>query len=130
MAFRHTVRVRYGECDMQRIVHNAHYLAYCDDAVDTWCRSVLGPFDAEDEPIFDFMLKRATIDWSSAARFGDVLVLEVRPARWGRTSFDVAVVAGAGERPVFTASLVYVSVVPGTARPTPVPPTVRAALCA
>jgi len=28
MSYRHTVRVRYGECDMQSVVFNAHYLAY------------------------------------------------------------------------------------------------------
>jgi argininosuccinate lyase len=28
----HHVHVRYGECDMQRVVFNAHYLAYCDHA--------------------------------------------------------------------------------------------------
>ena len=32
------VRVRYGEVDMQRVVFNAHYLAYCDDAADLWFR--------------------------------------------------------------------------------------------
>ena len=26
----HRIRVRYGEVDMQRVVFNAHYLAYCD----------------------------------------------------------------------------------------------------
>src|SRR5688500_1093405 len=39
----HEVRVRYGECDMQRVVFNAHYMAYCDDAVDTWFRAFLTP---------------------------------------------------------------------------------------
>jgi acyl-CoA thioesterase FadM len=32
VTYRHTIRVRYGECDMQRVVFNAHYFAYCDDA--------------------------------------------------------------------------------------------------
>src|ERR671910_1039928 len=34
--YRHTLRIRYGECDMQGIVFNAHYLAYCDDAFGAW----------------------------------------------------------------------------------------------
>ena len=32
----HHIRVRYGEVDMQRVVFNSHYLAYCDDAVESW----------------------------------------------------------------------------------------------
>ena len=41
MAYVHTIRVRYGECDMQRVVFNANYFAYCDDAVDAWTRHAL-----------------------------------------------------------------------------------------
>ncbi len=33
--FRCQVRVRFGECDMQGVVFNAHYLAYIDDAAAT-----------------------------------------------------------------------------------------------
>ena len=131
MGYRHTVRVRYGECDMQRVVFNAHYLAYCDDAVDTWFRSVLGQFDADpdgDAP-FDFMVKRVAIEWASPARFGDVMELDCAVSRWGTSSFDVTVTgAAAGERPVFTATLVYVSVGPGSSTPVAVPDAVRVAL--
>jgi hypothetical protein len=48
--------------------------------------------------------------------------------RWGTTSFDVRVVGSvAGEERVVV-DLVYVSVVPGTHRPSPVPDHIRAAL--
>ena len=36
--YRHSLRIRYGECDMQGVVFNANYMAYVDDAVDTWVR--------------------------------------------------------------------------------------------
>ncbi|MFM7093508.1 MAG: acyl-CoA thioesterase, partial [Actinomycetota bacterium] len=36
--YEHRIRIRYGECDMQKVVFNAHYLAYCDDAADCWMR--------------------------------------------------------------------------------------------
>jgi acyl-CoA thioesterase FadM len=42
MAYRHTLRVRYGEVDMQGHAFNAHYLAYVDDACNAWFRQVLG----------------------------------------------------------------------------------------
>ena len=31
--FKHSIAVRFGEVDLQAVVFNAHYLAYCDDAV-------------------------------------------------------------------------------------------------
>ncbi|HEX9260071.1 MAG TPA: acyl-CoA thioesterase [Acidimicrobiales bacterium] len=125
MGYLHQVRIRYGECDMQHVVFNANYLAYIDDAVDTWFRSVLGPIE---DAGFDFMVKKCTIEWPSAGRFGETLVLAPRVSRWGNTSFDVEVVGTAGERPVFTAVLLYVSTTPGEAVPTPVPALVRTAL--
>ena len=125
MPYRHALRIRYGECDMQHVVFNANYLAYIDDAIDTWLRHAIGSLE---EVGFDCMVKKITLEWQSPARFGDMLELAVTVGRWGRTSFDVAVVGTVGDRPVFTASLVYVSTLPGEATPTPVPASVRAAL--
>jgi acyl-CoA thioester hydrolase len=125
MGFRHPIRVRYGECDMQQVVFNANYFAYIDDAVDQWVRSALGDYQAYG---FDFMLKKLTMEWSSPARYADELVLDVGVTRWGRSSFDVTVTGAVGERPVFTAVVVYVSTSPGSATAVPVPDAVRAAL--
>ena len=110
---------------MQRVVFNAHYFAYIDDATDTWFREVLGPYE---ERGFDFMVKKISIEWSSAARFGDVLALDLEVARWGRASFDVAVAGHVGDRPVFDATLVYISTVPGEPKGTGVPGWVRIGL--
>ena len=125
MTYRHPVRIRYGECDMQKVVFNANYLAYIDDATDTWFRQALGPFE---ETGFDFMVKKVAIEWQSAARFGEVLELDVAVTRWGTASFDVGVTGLVGDRSVLTATLVYVSTVPGRATARPVPPEVKAAL--
>jgi acyl-CoA thioester hydrolase len=110
---------------MQRVVFNAHYLAYVDDAADTWFRAQLGPYE---DSGFDCMVKRATIEWASPARFGDELDLTVRVSRWGTSSFDVEVVGRAGDREVFTAVVLYVSTAPGEPRSVPIPEHVRAAL--
>ena len=123
--FRHVIRVRYGDCDMQGVVFNAHYLAYVDDAVDQFVRSSVGDYQAAG---FDFMLKRISIEWASPARYDDELTLTVVVSRWGTSSFDVTVEGSVGERPVLHAVVVYVSTMPGTATSTPVPDAVRAAL--
>jgi acyl-CoA thioester hydrolase len=125
-AYRHEIRVRYGEVDMQRHVFNAHYLTYVDDACDAWLRSVLGDYLASGE--LDFVLKRADITWHGGATFGDVLSIAVGAHRWGSTSFDVGFEGSVGERPAFTAVVTYVSVTPGTTQPVPVPDAVRSAL--
>jgi acyl-CoA thioester hydrolase len=123
--FRHELRVRYGEVDMQGHVFNAHYLAFVDDAFDAWLRAVVGPHYLD---VLDLVVKRADLSWTSGARFGDVLAVDVAVRRWGRTSFDVGYAGSVGERPVFEATLTYVSVAPGTLEPTPVSDDIRAAL--
>lgn len=125
MPFRHEIRVRYGEVDMQRHVFNAHYLAYIDDALDMWMRARLG----EDYlRVVDVVLKRVDLTWNGAAALGESLALDLAVERWGTTSFDVRFQGSVGERPVIDALLTYVAVTPGTVEPTPVPEQVRDAL--
>jgi acyl-CoA thioester hydrolase len=120
--YTHHLRVRYGEVDMQRVVFNAHYLAYCDDAMESWVRRV-GVRVAADG--WDFMLKKATIEWDGAAGVHDELAIDVEVSRWGTTSFDVGFRGRVGERPVFTATVTYVGVVTGTRDKAAPPPVVR-----
>lgn len=135
----HRIVVRYGECDMQRVVFNANYFAYCDDTVDSWMRSALsqelsvaGTATDLHALGFDFMLKTATITWHSPVRFGETILMEARVSRWGRSSFDVAidghVVDHTGDAIRFDAAITYVSVDPIDQRPAPVPDFVRSAL--
>jgi len=57
-------------------------------------------------------------------------VLELQPqiSRWGNTSYELTVTGRIDDRLVFTATMVYINVIPGTANPAPVPEHVRAAL--
>jgi acyl-CoA thioester hydrolase len=119
------VRVRYGECDMQGVVFNANYLAYVDDVIDRWFEARIGRFDVVG---FDCMVKRATVEWETPARWGEVLEMRPMVSRWGTTSFDLTVEGHVGDRAVFTATLVYISVAPGTHTPCAVPEPVRSAL--
>jgi acyl-CoA thioester hydrolase len=132
MGFRQQVRVRYGECDMQGVVFNAHYLAYSDDAVDTWLRQALPGQVYAGQPgaTFDFMTKVASVTWYRGLRFGELADLECSVSRFGRTSFDITIEGTAGGEPSFTTTLTYVSVEPGTHHPCPVPEHVRTALTA
>lgn len=134
-AFRHSIKVRYGDCDMQRVVFNANYLAYVDDAVDTWMRTALSVDLAQSvDPTslhsigFDFMVKKASITWTAAARFADTVDLDCSVSRWGTTSFDVEVIGSVGGHERFSTVVTYVSVDPFSQRPVPVPSLVKKCL--
>lgn len=126
MPFRHTLRVRYGEVDMQKHVFNAHYLSYADDACNAWFRQELGEGYYNGD--FDFVVKRAELTWHGSATFDDLLAIDVTVRRWGNTSFDVGFDGSVDGQPVFGAVLTYVFIDRGTREPTPVPAKFRAAL--
>lgn len=123
-----TVRVRYGECDMQGVVFNAHYLAYVDDALDQWLRCCLGEPGAATLAGFEPMVRTLTIEFHRGLTYGDVATLTCSVRRWGRTSVDMAVVGTVGEVPSFEARVTYVNVDLGSKTPVPIGDRVREAL--
>jgi acyl-CoA thioester hydrolase len=125
VSYVHRVRPRYGEIDMQRVVFNAHYLAYCDDAADSWFRLVGAGLE---DDWWDVMLKRADITWSGAARLGDDLAIAVEVRRWGRSSFEVGFAGAVDDRPVFDAVVTYVAVRTSTTETIPVPEDFRSSV--
>lgn len=124
-AFTHAIDVRYGECDQQGIVFNANYLAYVDDAMDHWMRSLEL---AEWTTGWDVVLKSARVIWHSSARWPERLCLDCGVGRWGSTSFDVAYRLRVQDRAVADAVITYVSIDPSTQRPVATPAGVRDAL--
>jgi acyl-CoA thioester hydrolase len=118
----HRVRVRYGEVDMQRVVFNALYLAYCDDAVECWLQA--RGVQVSDVG-WDFMLKKASIEWQGTATVHETIDIAVEVARWGNTSFDVQFTGSVGERPVFVTVITYVGVKHGTLETMPPPAEVK-----
>ncbi len=107
---------------MQGVVHNSHYLAIVDDAVDVWTRPLV---PAMAEAGWDFMVKRVELTWHAPARLGDELVASLQLRRWGSTSFEVAVEASVNDAPCFSTLLTYVGVDRVGYRPMLVPASVR-----
>jgi acyl-CoA thioester hydrolase len=117
--------VRYAEVDQQGVVFNAHYMTYCDTAVDRWWRSAglqIGQHD------YDCMVVKAVLEWQGSAKYAEELDVEVHASRWGNTSFDATCVGTVGDRPIFTATLTYVGVRHGTTETMPMPDEIKAAL--
>jgi acyl-CoA thioester hydrolase len=125
MGHHHEIAVRYGEVDLQRVVFNAHYLAYVDDAMDHWMRELDADFEAFG---WDFMLKRVEVDWHGSAGLGDLIEIDSRVARWGTTSFVVDHQLHVGDRRVVSVLVTYVGVEAGTATTMAPPDRVRAHL--
>lgn len=109
-AFRYLLRVRYGECDAQKIVFNARYADYLDIATLEFLRAVWG--DAVFGGGYDYRLVKQVIEWQEPACHDDILQVAVSTVRVGTTSFVLAMelrVLGA-ERTTATSETTYVLV--------------------
>ncbi len=127
MPFRHQLRVRYGECDQQGVVFNAHYMAYIDDTTEVWVRG-LSPQGDYRNLDWEWMVVRSVIEWQSPARNGDLLDIDTAIVRYGETSFDFGCIGTVAGNPVFTSRTVCVSVAPVTLEKMATPAAVMALL--
>lgn len=109
--FRYYLRVRYGECDAQKVVFNARYGEYADLATTEFLRA-LGFGEALINGDLDYQLVKQTVEWKASARFDQVLELSVSPVRLGNTSFTLRIDfrIAPDERIIATAETVYVAV--------------------
>lgn len=128
--FRYRLRVRYSECDAQKVVFNARYGDYIDLAATEFMRA-LGYGDELLDGRLDYQLVRQTVEWRAPAHFDEVLSISVSSPHQGTTSFTLAFeFRRAGEdRLLATADTVYVLVSPALVK-TPIPPALRASLLA
>jgi acyl-CoA thioester hydrolase len=126
--FTYYLRVRYGECDAQKVVFNSRYGDYVDVAVNEFLRA-LGYGDQLVSGELDFQLVKQTTEWRVPARFDQVLAASVFASRIGTTSFTFTTefrIAG-DDRVICTVETVYVLVDPQTLTKTPIPTEIRAA---
>ena len=127
--FTYYLRVRYGECDAQKVVFNSRYGDYVDVAVNEFLRA-LGVSDALIDGPLDFQLVKQTTEWRAPARFDQVLALSVSAERLGTTSFTLRTefrIAGDDERVIAVVETIYVLVDAKTLQKTPLPERLRAA---
>jgi acyl-CoA thioester hydrolase len=129
--FCYYLRVRYSECDAQKVVFNARYGEYVDLAVTEYIRAAglnLQGMFAE----FDYQVVKQTTEWRAPVRFDQVLAISVSTKHIGNTSFTLLAefrIAGTDEITT-TIETVYVNVDPKTIKKAPVSDTIRAALTA
>jgi len=87
--FRYYLRVRYIECDAQKVVFNSRYSEYVDVAINEFLRAI-GVLDDFAAGRLDFQLVKQTVEWKAPARFDQVLEISVSTKHLGTTSFTLA----------------------------------------
>jgi acyl-CoA thioester hydrolase len=85
--FRHRLRVRWSECDLQGVVFYPNYLTYFDHTITELWRESLGPY-AEMIPAHgvDMVVGEARIRYLASARFDDEIDVVASLTRLGTTS--------------------------------------------
>ena len=129
--FRYYLRVRYIECDAQRVVFNSRYAEYVDVGVNEFLRAI-GVLPAFLDGQLDFQLVKQTVEWKAPARFDQVLELSIAALRLGNTSFTLATtfrIAG-DQQVIVTVETVYVLVDARTLSKLALPDSLRAAMTA
>jgi acyl-CoA thioester hydrolase len=127
--FRYYLRVRYIECDAQKVVFNSRYAEYVDVAVNEFLRAI-GVLPEFLEGHLDFQLVKQTIEWKAPARFDQVLELSIAAIRLGTTSFTIGTTFRVAneDRVIVTIETVYVLVDGRTLTKLPLPDALRSAL--
>ena len=74
--FRYYLRVRYIECDAQKVVFNSRYAEYVDVSITEFLRAA-GIVDEFIHGGLDFQLVKQTVEWKAPARYDQVLELSV-----------------------------------------------------
>jgi acyl-CoA thioester hydrolase len=90
--FRYYLRVRYHECDAQRVVFNGNYGTYVDMALTEFLTVLLPDRHTNatarpSETPLEFQLVRQLIEWTGPARFNDIIEISAWCERLGTTSF-------------------------------------------
>jgi acyl-CoA thioester hydrolase len=130
--FRYYLRVRYIECDAQKVVFNSRYAEYVDVSITEFLRAagIVQEFIHGD---LDFQLVKQTVEWKAPARYDQVLELSVTPKHLGNTSFTMLTEFRVADPPgdnrvIVTIETIYVLVDAKTLTKTPLPDRIRAAL--
>jgi YbgC/YbaW family acyl-CoA thioester hydrolase len=124
-----SLRVRWAEVDMQKIVFNGHYLTYLDTAIAEYWREIGLPYPQGyvERYANDVYLRKATIEYLGSARYDDLLTVCCRVARLGRSSmsFQFEIYRAAEDAALVAAELVYVNADPASMQPAPLPEELR-----
>jgi acyl-CoA thioester hydrolase len=130
LPFRYYLRVRFQECDAQRVVFNSRYSEYADIASVEFLRAALPRSTDWADGTFEVQTVRQVIEWKAPARVDDILEISAWVSRIGTTSFTLSTeMRRAGEAQVLASTeTTYVHVDHATFTKQAIAPDMRAAL--
>jgi acyl-CoA thioester hydrolase len=126
--FRHTLRVRYSECDPQGVVFNANYVAYLDVIMTELWREALGRYQDLVDSGVDMVVAELNLRFLGPAGFDDELEFEARVMRLGETSMSTRIDAATNGSAVIEAQMRHVFIDAKTKAKCAIPEHVRDAL--
>ena len=91
--FRHRLRVRWSECDLQGVVFYPNYLAYFDHLLTELWREAVGSYARIQDLGIDLVVAEAGIRYRVSARFDEEIDLKATISRLGTTSMTMALTA-------------------------------------
>lgn len=89
--FCYFLRVRYSECDAQKVVFNGRYVDYIDIAATEFMRVVWGNYNDILYRGIDNQVVSVSINWQAPAHFDEVLAITVKPVKIGTSSYSLLV---------------------------------------
>jgi acyl-CoA thioester hydrolase len=129
--FRHRLRVRWSECDLQGVVFYPNYLTYFDHTITELWRASLGPYgEMVPELGVDMVVGEAKVRYLASARFDDEIDVLLTVTRLGTTSMTTILsVERVGDAALLVeGELRHVFVDPETLKKREIPERVREAL--
>ena len=124
--FSHSLRVRWVEVDMQKIVFNGHYLMYFDTAIADYWRALGLPYEEAMQQLGgDLYVKKASVEYHGSARFDDRLEVALRCGRIGNSSLTFSGAIFRDGVLLVSCELIYVFADPVAQTSKPVPPALR-----
>lgn len=130
--FVHEFRVRWGECDPQGIVFNAHYVAYFDEAiVALWREAFDVPYgEMVDEEGIDMVVAEVNVQYRASARPEEMIRVELTVEALGETSMTSRLDVKRGEELLVEGRMRHVFVDTESWTKTPIPDRLRTGLLA
>ncbi|MFM9993248.1 MAG: YbgC/FadM family acyl-CoA thioesterase [Burkholderiaceae bacterium] len=127
--FFHTLRVRWAEIDMQKIVFNGHYLMYFDTAIADYWRALALPYEAALHELGgDLYVVKAGLEYKGSARYDELLHVGMKCSRMGNSSMTFTGGIFKGDQLLITGELVYVYADPQTQTSKPIPDILRSTI--
>ena len=124
--FFHSLRVRWVEVDMQKIVFNGHYLMYFDTAIADYWRALGLPYEEAMQQLGgDLYVKKASVEYHGSARFDDRLEVALKCARIGNSSVTFSGAIFRDGALLVSCELIYVFADPVAQTSKPVPQALR-----